>query len=165
MAAKALDWESAVGQKARVYRNLNNGLISVQLKRLGKGWFVAGHVNNAVLSGITLHVSEKGRQRVLQEHCKNVHAWAQAEVLLGAFDSSLVATVDLKYNPYTDHCFVERCTQRPLQVCQYLVVRDNRVFVSADAVREPEATPKLLQLKLTPFNLQSHNFALNLGVA
>lgn len=148
MAVRSLDWKTAVGQKVRVYRNLNNGLISVQLKEPGKSWFVAGHVKDAVLSGVTFHVSEKGRQRVLKERCKHVHAWAQA-TLLGEFDDSLKATVRLKYDPYTDCAFVERYTQRPLQSCQFLAVRDNQVFVSTDALTQPAQQRQKLK-KLEP---------------
>lgn len=161
MAAKILDWRAAVGQKVRV--NLNNGLISVQLKTPGKSWFVAGHVNNAVLSCVTFHVSENGRQRVIKEKCKNVHAWAQA-TLLGEVYADLVTPISVNYNPHTDSGFVERHTQKPLQACQYLVVRNNQVFVSTDAIKAPATTPKLLQRKLT-FFLKPHELALSLSVA
>ena len=138
-----------------MYRNLNNGLMSVQVKVPGKGWLVAGHVTDLVLSGVTFHVSERGRQRVLRDRCKNVHAWAQG-LLVAEYRPDLVATVDLKYNPYTDQTFVQRQTQMPVHDCQFLVVRNNRVFVSADALAAP-VKPKAFTLKSVTYKLPEFN--------
>lgn len=162
MASKELDWSAASGQTARVYRNLNNHKISVQLKVPGKGWLVAGHVTEAVLAGVTFHVSESGRQRVLQKRCKNVHAYAQA-TLIGAVRPDVEATIDLKYDPYVDTCFVQRHTQQPVKSCRYLVVRDNRVFVSADALWQPTNTKTAFQLKLVTLGQWVNSFAVPLA--
>ena len=64
--------------RVRVYKNLNNGLISIQCtqKRL-----VIGHCTKIVLKDAIFIVSEKGRQRALKEKRKNVHAFAEGEVL------------------------------------------------------------------------------------
>ena len=58
----------------RVYRNLHNGLFSVQQKQ-GNRWLVVGHVSEIVLRDVTFEVNENGRQRVLREQKKYVHAY------------------------------------------------------------------------------------------
>ena len=162
MAVRLLDWDATLGHRVRVYRNLHNYRISVQVKR-GSNWPVVGHMTELVLSDVTFYVSEASQRRARDANNRNVHAWASGW-LLAELDPSIEAPIDLKYDYKTDASFVDRVTGRPLSACQYLVVRDNRVFVSADAVREPATTPKVSQLKLTSF-LRPHNFGLSLSVA
>lgn len=139
MTIKHLDWEGTIGQRIRIYRNLNNGTMSVQTHTKGVGWRVAGNVTNAIVAGVTFKVSEASRQRVIREGCKNVHAWGEG-VLLAEFDRSVAAPIDLEYNPYVHATFVERHSERPIAACKFLTVRDNQVFVSADAL--PVTAPR-----------------------
>lgn len=141
-AIKEMDWDVFTGQTVRIYRNLLTGMMSLQTKVPGRGWIVAGHTTEAIVANVTFHVSEAGRQRVIRDRCKNVHAWGQG-VLIGAIDPSIEAPIALKYNPYTDETFVQRFTQQPITGCQYLVVRENLVFVSADAVPKAVTPPTL----------------------
>jgi hypothetical protein len=140
MAIKPLDWEHAIGQRCRIYRNLNNGTMSLQLKV--KGWYVAGHVTDAIVQDVKFHLSEASRLRVIRDGRKNVHAWGEG-LLIAQFKPEIAAPIDLSYNPYEDTTFVERGTKRPIANCQYLVVRDNAVFVSLDALPAPSPEPAL----------------------
>jgi hypothetical protein len=63
-----------IGERVRVYRNLANGLLSVQSKIKGS-WKVAGHAESLLLYDVDFKVSEKGRQRVITHKRKNVHAF------------------------------------------------------------------------------------------
>ena len=132
MPIREMDWNAHVGQKARIYRNLNNGRMSVQVK-VGKSWKVVGHVLEAVLEDVRFHVPESGRQRVIRDGCKNVHAWGEG-LLLGPTNGSIFAPVDLAYNPYLNATFMERGTGHSITGCKSLVVRENHVFVTPDAV-------------------------------
>lgn len=132
MAIRQLDWDAYCGRTIRIYRNLNNGTMSVQAKE-GKSWKVVGHVTEAIVSGVVFKIQEGGRQRVIRDQCKNVHAWGEG-VLLSRVDESILAPIPLGYNPYTDSTFLQRGTQHPIHTCKYLVVRNNLVFVSPDAV-------------------------------
>lgn len=59
-----------IGKKVEIYRNLNNGMWSIKLN--GK---VVGYSKYLTLSGpIEFKVSEAGRQRVIRQKRKNVHA-------------------------------------------------------------------------------------------
>ena len=126
---RAMDWNIYTEQRIRIYRNLNNGIMSIQAK-LGD-WRVVGHVKNAVLKDVVFHVAESARQRVIRDRRKNVHAWGEG-VLLGEF-SEIVCPVVLGYNPYENTNFVDKSTGLPIQKCHYLIVKDNKVFVSDDA--------------------------------
>jgi hypothetical protein len=85
--------------KVRVYFNLHKKLLSVQTKVNGR-WKVVKHVDKIALSDVRFKVSETGRQRVLREKRKNVHAFIEGE------ESSFFDRVDLPldskvmYNPY-----------------------------------------------------------------
>ena len=58
----------------RVYFNLHKKLLSIQAKVNGS-WKVIRHVNEIMLADVKFKVYEKGRQRVLNEKRKNVHAF------------------------------------------------------------------------------------------
>lgn len=139
MGVRELDWDATIGQKIRIYRNLNNGTMSIQTHTKGTGWRVAGHVTNAIVADGVFHISESGRQRVIAQNRKNVHAWYEG-VLIGQFNPSIDCPIDLAYNPYINETFVERRSQRAIKRCKYLVVRNNLVFVSPDAL--PAIEPK-----------------------
>jgi hypothetical protein len=134
MPIRQMEWGAHIGHPIRVYRNLNNGRMSLQSKQ-GSSWKVVGHVENCVISSVKFHIGESGRQKVIRERCKNVHAWGQG-MLVAEFDERVKAPVALSYNPYTDTTFKQRHTDNAIVQCQYLVVRDNQVFVSQDAVPE-----------------------------
>lgn len=64
----------------RVYRNLHNGKWSIQQKVNGK-WCVVAHADYVQVFNAEFKVSEAGRQRVLKEKAKNVHAYVEGELL------------------------------------------------------------------------------------
>jgi len=132
MAIKELDWDLALNQRVRIYRNLNNGRMSLQLK-VGKSWKVMGHITDCIISNVIFKVSEAGRLRVIRDGCKNVHAWGEG-ILISQFDMGIYASIDLGYNPYANSTFVERETENAITRCSFLVVRENQVFCSPDAI-------------------------------
>jgi len=107
--------------------------MSVQTYIKGKGWLVAGHVTDAIVAKVSFKVSEPGRQRVIRDRRKNVHAWGEG-VLIGQSDTEIDCPIDLAYDPYRNETFVERSTQRPIRRADFLIVRNNCVFVSSDAL-------------------------------
>lgn len=64
--------------RVQVYRNLNNGLISIQDLSTG---LVLGHAYAVDLEEATFIVREAGRQQVLKEKRKNVHAFVRGKVI------------------------------------------------------------------------------------
>lgn len=132
MSLRVMDWQAHLGSTVQVYRNLNNGRMSVQAQVGGK-WKVVGHVTDLALEQISFTVRESGRQRVISQQQKNVHAFAKG-VLVAQADPDLDCPVHLAYDPYRNSTFVERHSQQPIVQCRYLVVRANQVLVSPDAL-------------------------------
>jgi hypothetical protein len=88
-----------VGQTVDVYENINQ---SKKLKkkvysiRDSKTKKVIAHVEEISLVDCTYHVSESGRQRVIKQKRKNVHAYIRGRVSAAYLTNPIKA----KYNPY-----------------------------------------------------------------
>lgn len=131
MTIRSLDWGTYTGCTVRIYRNLNNGMLSIQAKH-GKTWKVVGHVTDCILENVIFRIGEAGRQRVIRERCKNVHAWGEG-ILVGK-TADIFTPIALSYDPYSDQTFMQRGTNHAIHKCRYLAARDNLVFVSPDAI-------------------------------
>ena len=117
MATIGLERGSLInGEKLRVYRNLHTLNYSCQGKDLGdKGWRVKAHRNRLLLHDATFKVSEAGRERVLREKKKNVHAF-----IVGEYRGNPMAAIDdlcaftsikpISYNPYAGGFFFDKTT-------------------------------------------------------
>lgn len=89
------------GMKVKVYRNLNTGLISVycyEQKRVLKEF----PCHSIVLENCKAVVQEGGRQRVLRDKQKNVHAFIVGHVVAvnRNLDHNLIEGKRINYNPY-----------------------------------------------------------------
>ena len=108
--------------RVKVYFNITKRLFSVvALDGPSKG-LVVQSVTNLVLQNCRFHVNESGRQRVLAQNRKNVHAYVYGEI-----DSSLllpgqpvVGGIEITYNPYKYSTFVIRETGLPIDSADYL---------------------------------------------
>jgi hypothetical protein len=92
--------------KYYIYWNLKRDCYSVRYK--GK---VIGHYTGLVAANVRFKVSEKGRQRVLAEQRKNVHAFVVADTIYPELDPLNVCDVShfesVRYNPYCFSTFVD----------------------------------------------------------
>lgn len=61
--------------KVKVYKNLHNGMYSIQAMHGDNKGRVVGYATRLLLDDVTFKVSESGRQRVINEKRKNVHAY------------------------------------------------------------------------------------------
>jgi len=100
--------------KVRVYFNLHKRRFSV-LSKQAKGWRLATHTDFITLRDAEFKVSEAGRQRVIREKRKNVHAFVEGYVASRA-DIALVVGEDpcnplvmdaVNYNPYKAGTFMQ----------------------------------------------------------
>jgi len=99
-----------MNMKVRIYFNLHRKCLSVQHKT-SKGWRVWKHVTSISLTNVTFKVSEAGRQRVLLEKKKNVHAFLE-----GTVSPYLLHLGDLiTYNPYRFSTFVLKDKETPIR--------------------------------------------------
>lgn len=115
--------------KYRVYKNLHNGKWSIANNSTG---IVVGHADSVTLYDVTYKVSKAGRQRVIKEGKKNVHAFivgyvgmmdgftpykGREVVQIPAPDFIYIdrAPRQLTYNPYLYDSFVYRDSLTPVE--------------------------------------------------
>lgn len=113
-------------KQVRIYRNLHKKLYSVQEKVDGR-WKVVEHTNDINLVNAVFKVSEAGRQRVLREKRKNVHA-----VIIGErwpfIPKSFAYRDEVTYNPYKAGHFVVKDGEVPLDKAKYVTITDGKVI-------------------------------------
>lgn len=116
-------YTSLDGKKVKIYFNLHKKCLSVQHK--GK---VIAYLDEIQLKDAQFKVSEAGRQRVLEQGRKNVHAY----VVGTATNPTEKALSDLKrcvtYNPYKYNSFVERNDLTPIFNSPYCHIAGRQIF-------------------------------------
>ena len=116
------------GKKVRVYWNLHKKCFSViSLEKEKKGLVVA-HVNQLNLDSPVFKVSEKGRQRVLREKKKNVHAFGRGD--LNSFHKTQTwdQMREVKYNPYKMDSFYYVDTGEPVKYADKVLIQYGKVW-------------------------------------
>lgn len=117
--------------KVFVYFNLHRYLWSIKALEGPRKGRVIGHARTVDLANVTFKVSEAGRQRVIRERKKNVHAgvvgdlelWVnkhgEKQIDVGLFDTAYGRKLDgvqwkgfmsVTYNPFKGPTFVRRST-------------------------------------------------------
>ncbi len=85
--------------RVKVYRNITKQCYSVM-----RDGHVVAHVDSIVLKNVEFRVSQAGRERVLRERRKNVHAFIVGQV---SMDEALDKGTRISYNPYVAPSFME----------------------------------------------------------
>ena len=112
------------GQQVKVYRNLKyKGLFSVQFAGL-----VVAHLATVQLTGVVFKVTETGRQRVIDQRTRNVHAYA-----IGTFRSAPqpTATEAISYNPYHAGHFYRIENQQPIHSAAAVALSNGKAYASS----------------------------------
>ena len=123
------------GVKVFVYRNLNNGVWSVKAMNGSNRGRVIMHSTHVLIGNPEFKVSEAGRQRVLREGRKNVHAGVVGDLIMaygverdypidGTYVEAIHNLVALEYgdevkdlvtyNPYKYSSFVYKDNEQPV---------------------------------------------------
>jgi hypothetical protein len=119
--------------KVFVYFNLHRKCFSIKaLEGPNKGRVIA-HRDKVLIYGGTFKVSEAGRQRVLRERKKNVHAGVVGE-WVGSVDDELTIErivyngTPITYNPYKYNTFVHLYGEHPISTGRLvaLTVNENK---------------------------------------
>ena len=104
--------------RVEVYWNLHKKCFSVRDCKTGR---VVGHTDILWLKNPKFIVRKSGRDRVLREGRKNVHAFVR-----GDYGTSKEAFWfewrDATYNPYKYSTFVDRETEKPLDSAKYVML-------------------------------------------
>lgn len=92
-----------VGTRVMAYRNLHKGCWSLKELRTGR---VVAHLDEVFISDALFRVSEAGRQRVLRERAKNVHAGVVGVVSPPPGGGVFASRTGVRYNPYQAATFL-----------------------------------------------------------
>jgi hypothetical protein len=114
-----------LNQQVRIYFNLHKKKLSVQAKVNGR-WKVVCHLEDAYLRNASFKVSQAGRQRVIKEKRKNVHAY-----ILGELVSSLQSNKwfqSVRYNPYEVNQF--QCKNQDIFRAEEVILNGKKVFAT-----------------------------------
>lgn len=95
--------------RVEVYFNLHKKTFSVRSCRTGR---VILHTDNVHINNPKFVVRQSGRDRVLREGKKNVHAFVRGDITFFGFDRPTLDT--LTYNPYKYASFVDKQTEEPV---------------------------------------------------
>lgn len=115
--------------KVEVYFNLHKKLFSVRSVATGRVMF---HTYEVCIDNPKFVVRKAGRDKVLRERKKNVHAFVRgdirhySEILSPMLDLKAVAS-HLSYNPYKAGHFVNKATDEPVYTasCAFMQIGDD----------------------------------------
>ena len=110
--------------RVMIYRNLTKGCWSVKALATGR---VILHMDTIAISNGTFKVSERGRQRVLREKKKYVHAGVVG--IIENVPNTLDGWSRVRYNPYTTSTFVD-LNNSPIHTAEKVYLdSDGRVYI------------------------------------
>lgn len=93
--------------KVFVYFNLHKRLFSIRSMEGNNKGKVIAHLSYVLLDNPRFKVSKAGRDRVLREGRKNVHAGVVGDFCTSLIASDKVAWEPVRYNPYLFDSFVD----------------------------------------------------------
>ena len=109
-------------KRVYVYRNLHKNCWSIR-----QGGLIVQHCSEVSLQCVRFLVGEMGRQRVLREKRKNVHAGISGYITNNLKDTS--HGVPVVYNPYKYKTFIRALDSEPIKFSAYASLSiDNGVF-------------------------------------
>lgn len=125
--------------RVKVYKNLNNGLWSIKCSKAG---VVLGYASSLILTHCDFVVYELGRQRVLREKQKNVHAFVIGTLSsvdgFNPFKGRTIETIEnnkkvtnpeiVTYDPYKYPSFVSTKDLKPITKADRVLLSGNTVI-------------------------------------
>lgn len=124
-----MQWlNSGANMRVFVYFNLHRKCWSVKALEGPMKGRVVQHTDNIVLSSCTFKVSEAGRQRVLKERRKNVHAGVVGTLVEPSSLARVVHLVSVTYNPYKAGTFVTKPDGSPIYAADVVFLQHRQVL-------------------------------------
>lgn len=117
-------------QRVKVYRNLTNKCWSV----LGPDGLLLLHAQSLVLKDCQFEVRESGRQRVLREKRKNVHAFVKGYLapMSSRHDHVPGSVLPVTYNPYkSEHFQLKEKVSPILKECTMAIFHNDGTMSAA----------------------------------
>lgn len=114
--------------KVDVYYNLHKKRLSVRDCETRR---VLAHVDGIALKNVTFHVSESGRQRVLRDRRKNVHAFVRGYLDTTPYMRDVMDKCDVQvsYNPYKYNSFVRIVDASPIKSADHVIIQGRVIKV------------------------------------
>lgn len=105
-----------------IYRNLHKNCFSVKFRGV-----VIDHIKNFVADNCIFKVNAAGRQRVILEQSKNVHAY----VVCDSYDDWIwpPTPIEVTYNPYMFQSFVYADSLLPIYFASTVVGNNNKLYL------------------------------------
>lgn len=120
------------GLKVFVYYNLHKHTWSIKALEGPHKGLVIGHSDTVLLQDAAPKVSEAGRQRVLRDKRRNVHAGIVGTLVHRegeGYFPGLAGGAEITYNPYKYAGFVYTENERPYTGSDYALLAEKRVYV------------------------------------
>ena len=112
-------YEIDYSKKVFVYKNLHKDCWSIKQDGL-----VKAHTEEVRMWDCAFQVNAKGRQKVLDEQRKNVHAGIKGYI---DNDQQVPSGVEVTYNPYKYDSFVDKATELPIYSSLFTTLTKNKV--------------------------------------
>lgn len=119
--------------RVAVYFNLTKNIFSVQSREKESYGRVIDHVESVVLKAPKFVVRQAGRNKVIKDQQKNVHAFVVGTISKTGVDTASLEEV-MTYDPYKHTSFVKLETQEPVEKAEYAILRlgrDGKPLISA----------------------------------
>jgi hypothetical protein len=113
-------------KRVKIYRNLHKKCLSV-LHRTEKGWRLWKHVPRIEVFNAVFKVSQAGRERVLREKRKNVHAFIEGDYA-GVTNVTSSNLRFLRYNPYEAGHFFDAETKKLARESSWAFVNEKGIM-------------------------------------
>lgn len=118
--------EFNVPNRVKVYFNLHKKMFSVVSLDKETYGLVVTHVDEVHLVNCQFVVSEAGRQRVIREQRKNVHAYVKGQLGVSVSGEETEAS----YNPYKKGSFYIKGTEEDLYTATFARLSGKKVFIA-----------------------------------
>lgn len=111
-----------MSERVRVYWDSTRNVWSVK-----SGTKVVHKTNRLILRHVAFRVSERGRQRVLREGRKNVHAYCEGIVV--KYTPKVYRAHAVRYNPYERGEFFYEETKQGVFSAGWALLEDGRAYI------------------------------------
>jgi hypothetical protein len=111
-----------VTKPVEMYRCLNRKGFVFSIRQNG---LVIGHTSKIVLKNCKLIVNQAGKQRSIETHSRNVHAFIKG--LIGEYnDIKLSFSYLVNYNPFSNENFV--INGKEVDNCNLIYLQENKIY-------------------------------------
>lgn len=110
-------------KKVFVYKNLHRDCWSVKQDGL-----VKAHADEIEMWDCSFRVNQKGREKVLNEKRKNVHAGILGRI--SDVGTTVMVGTEVTYNPYKYNSFVDKNTEYPIYYSGFATLTHNKVLTA-----------------------------------